>query len=182
MEVDLCFQHHKVHHHVRPPLRRPRQSRPLLLDPRRQPRCRRPGPSLILCHWSSRVEPRYVCGLYILPVLRRCSVSRLHTPLRLTTGRSALSRAHLVVCKYELTPGYASGPQPVAATDPKLIQAQSLLEDGTRALEDGDLPRAKGAYEESIKAMPTSGAWFNLGVVEYQLSECTSGARVARSS
>lgn len=67
--------------------------------------------------------------------------------------------------------GYASGPQPVSPTDPKLIQAQSLLEDGTRALEEGDLPRAKAAYEESIKSMPTSGAWFNLGVVEYQLGE-----------
>ncbi|GMK55150.1 hypothetical protein CspeluHIS016_0202060 [Cutaneotrichosporon spelunceum] len=65
---------------------------------------------------------------------------------------------------------YASASPPVSPTDPKLAHAQSLLEDGTRALEEGDMPRAKAAYEESIGVLPTSGAWFNLGVVEYQLS------------
>ncbi|BEJ12174.1 hypothetical protein CspHIS471_0206340 [Cutaneotrichosporon sp. HIS471] len=65
---------------------------------------------------------------------------------------------------------YASAATPVSPTDPKLGHAQSLLDDGTRALEEGDLPRAKAAYEESISVMPTSGAWFNLGVVEYQLA------------
>ncbi|KLT45049.1 hypothetical protein CC85DRAFT_282954, partial [Cutaneotrichosporon oleaginosum] len=90
--------------------------------------------------------------------LRAPSLSARAVPARRAPSAASWSRA------------YATGTSPVSPTDPKLGQAQSLLEDGTRALEEGDLPRAKAAYEESISVMPTSGAWFNLGVVEYQLA------------
>lgn len=70
-----------------------------------------------------------------------------------------------------LTAAYASSAPKVNPSDPVLTQAQSLLEEGTRALEDNDLPRARTLYSESVGVAPTSGAYFNLGVVEYQLSE-----------
>lgn len=53
--------------------------------------------------------------------------------------------------------------------DGTLAHAQSLLDEGTRALEEGDLQRAQALYKESVAAKSTSGGWFNLGVVEYQL-------------
>lgn len=77
-------------------------------------------------------------------------------------------------CTTRLTLGYASGPDPISSSDSKLQHAQSLLEDGTHALEQGDVQKAKDLYEQSAAALPTSGAFFNLGVCEYQLRELVS--------
>lgn len=101
-----------------------------------------------------------------------CSLRTLYYP-------SACSRQHqsrdTQSCEPTLlTSAYASSAEKLNATDPTLTQAQSLLEEGTRALEDNDMSRARNLYTESLSVAPTSGAWFNLGVVEYQLSEFSS--------
>ena len=59
---------------------------------------------------------------------------------------------------------YASSSSSSSPTDPALAQALSLLDTGTRSLEEGDLDGALVKYKESLKLKETSGGWFNLGV------------------
>lgn len=40
----------------------------------------------------------------------------------------------------------------------------TLLDEGTKMLEEGDLDGARGKYKQSLDVKPTSGGWFNLGV------------------
>ncbi|KAL1413143.1 hypothetical protein Q8F55_000892 [Vanrija albida] len=77
---------------------------------------------------------------------------------------------------------YATPPDTPSAGDTGLAHAQTLLEDGTRALEDGDLSKARALYTESVGARATSGGWFNLGVVEYQLGNLPAAIDAWRSS
>ncbi|RSH87976.1 uncharacterized protein EHS24_000499 [Apiotrichum porosum] len=89
--------------------------------------------------------------------------ARIASPSPMALARPAVSASAPVFRRY------ASGPAPVSSMDGTLAHAQSLLDEGTRALEEGDLQRAQALYKESVAAKSTSGGWFNLGVVEYQL-------------
>lgn len=51
-----------------------------------------------------------------------------------------------------------------STTDPGLERAVTLLDEGTKMLEEGDLDGARGKYKQSLDVKPTSGGWFNLGV------------------
>ncbi|KAK1925872.1 TPR-like protein [Papiliotrema laurentii] len=54
--------------------------------------------------------------------------------------------------------------------DPTLAESINLLENGTAALEQGDLEGARKLYKQSVEVKPTSGGYFNLGVCEYHLN------------
>ncbi|KAL7420774.1 hypothetical protein Q5752_004726 [Cryptotrichosporon argae] len=77
---------------------------------------------------------------------------------------------------------YATAPSPISASDPSLARAQELLERGTRALEDGDMENARESYRASVGVQPTSGAWFNLGVCEYQLGKLDDAVKAWQAS
>jgi Tfp pilus assembly protein PilF len=81
-----------------------------------------------------------------------------------------------------LTAAYATGPNPPSTSDSVLGHAQALLDDGTRALEEGDLQRAKGLYQQSVATKETSGGFFNLGVCEYQLGNLAGAIESWKSS
>ncbi|GAA6063609.1 hypothetical protein JCM10212_006226 [Sporobolomyces blumeae] len=55
--------------------------------------------------------------------------------------------------------------------DPQTVQAQQALDDGTKALEQGDFAHAAKEYERSIGIKETAIAYYNLGVVQYQLKQ-----------
>ena len=68
----------------------------------------------------------------------------------------------IVDCHYV---GYASiTSDPASPSDPSLDRALDLIENGTRALEEGDLEAARVNYKHSLGIKETSGGWFNLGV------------------
>jgi tetratricopeptide (TPR) repeat protein len=93
------------------------------------------------------------------------SACRFLVPFGTSCRQAALS-----IIRLTRFSAYATGPNPPSNADNGLAHAQQLLEDGTRALEEGDLQRAKALYEQSVAASATSGGYFNLGVCEYQLT------------
>ncbi|GAA5874040.1 hypothetical protein JCM16303_002670 [Sporobolomyces ruberrimus] len=55
--------------------------------------------------------------------------------------------------------------------DPQTVQAQEALDEGTRYLEIGDFDKAAKHYQKSIDIKETAIAYYNLGVVQYQLQQ-----------
>ena len=70
-----------------------------------------------------------------------------------------------------------SGPDSSTAEDPTLARSIELLEQGTLALEQGDLEGAKKFYKESVDVKTSSGGWFNLGVSASCLMHKANGSR-----
>lgn len=51
--------------------------------------------------------------------------------------------------------------------DPAAIQSRKLIQEGTSHLENGDLEKAKVAYERSFEIMENASALFNIGICHY---------------
>lgn len=73
--------------------------------------------------------------------------------------------------------------------DPAVLEAQKLLEQGTSALELGDMAKAKGDYQMSLRVHDSASAHYNLGVVLYQeqnldgaIAEWNAALRIAPDS
>lgn len=65
----------------------------------------------------------------------------------------------------------SSGTDSSTAEDPTLARSIELLEQGTSALEQGDLEGAKKFYKQSVDVKSSSGGWFNLGVSDTPRAE-----------
>lgn len=73
--------------------------------------------------------------------------------------------------------------------DPAVLEAQKLLEQGTGALELGDMAKAKADYQMSLRVHDSASAHYNLGVVLYQeqdldgaIAEWNEALRIAPDS
>jgi hypothetical protein len=62
---------------------------------------------------------------------------------------------------------YANSPGPSNPSDPSYAKANDLIEEGGKALEEGDIPIAIEKYKASIQIKESSIAWFNLGVSRF---------------
>ncbi|KAG8754256.1 hypothetical protein FRC14_005237 [Serendipita sp. 396] len=59
----------------------------------------------------------------------------------------------------------------LATVDPAQAEATSLLETGTKLLEDGDIEGALAKYQRSVQIHRTASGLFNLGVTHYHLKQ-----------
>jgi hypothetical protein len=68
--------------------------------------------------------------------------------------------------------GWATSTTPTStATDPAEVEALSILEEGTKKLEEGDVEAAKILYQRSVEIRRSASALFNLGVTHYHSSQ-----------
>ncbi|KAL8287563.1 hypothetical protein RQP46_003421 [Phenoliferia psychrophenolica] len=70
---------------------------------------------------------------------------------------------------------YATSTTPTSSSfDPQTVHAQNALDEGSLALELGDLAEAEKCYKKSLEIKETPIAHYNLGVVQYQLQDLSS--------
>jgi len=97
----------------------------------------------------------------IQPALRSSSLLLSPAPFRPFSSAASTSR---IVPSWLSRRHASSGIDGSTAEDPTLARSIELLEQGTAALEQGDLEEAKKLYKQSVDVKKSSGGWFNLGV------------------
>ncbi|GAA5889626.1 hypothetical protein JCM5296_002414 [Sporobolomyces johnsonii] len=112
-------------------------------------------------------------------MLRRQAIHALRlatrTPSPLAVVRSVVPPLTAARALSSTRSAMATSTTPTSSSfDPQTVAAQDALDEGTSALEQGDFDKAALAYQKSIAIKETPIAYYNLGVVQYQLQQLSN--------